>query len=65
MISFMQKDELRVKQAFREFNLERTNLELEYATVGPNRWQNYSLWSNTDIPMIKRLKKNKWDIDTN
>ena len=38
MISFMVKDEARVKQAFHEFQLERTSLELEYATVGPNRW---------------------------
>ena len=59
MISFMLKDEQRVKQAFSAFNLERTTLELEYATVGPNRWANYALWSNTDIPMIKRVKANK------
>ncbi len=57
MMSFMNKDEGRVKQAFHAFNLERTNLELEYATVGPNRWANYGLYANTDLPMIKRLKK--------
>jgi len=39
------------------FGLEKTNLELEYATVKPNRWDNYGLYSNTDLPMIKRLKK--------
>ena len=59
MISFMVKDEPRVKQAFKAFGLERTNLELEYATVQPNRWSNYCLWSNVDIPMIKRVKSKK------
>ena len=53
----MTKDEGRVKQAFSVFNLEKTNLELEYATVKPNRWDNYGLYANTDLPMIKRLKK--------
>ncbi len=57
MMSFMTKDEGRVKQAFSMFALEKTNLELEYATVKPNRWENYGLYSNTDLPMIKRLKK--------
>ena len=57
MISFMKKDEQRVKLAFKDFNLERTNLELQYATVKANRWENYLLWANTDIPMIKRVKK--------
>ena len=59
LISFMLKDEPRVKQAFKAFNLERTNLELEYATVQPNRWSNYCLWANTDLPMIKRVKPKK------
>jgi len=57
MMSFMTKDEQRVKQAFKMFNLEKTNLELEYATVKPYRWDNYGLYSNVDIPMIKRMKK--------
>lgn len=59
MISFPTKDEQRVKTAFHAFGLEKTSLELEYATVGPNRWSNYVLFANTDIPMIKRIKKNK------
>jgi hypothetical protein len=41
------------------FNLERTNFELEYATVKANRWDNYALWTNVDLPMIKRFKQKK------
>ena len=43
--------------SFNRFKLERTNFSLEYATVEPNRWDNYCWWSNTDLPMIKRMSK--------
>ncbi len=58
-MSFMVKDEVRVKQAFNQFGLEKTSFELEYATVKPNRWENYGLYSNVDLPMIKRIRKQK------
>jgi Icc-related predicted phosphoesterase len=57
LMSFMTRDEKQVKSAFKMFNLEKTYYKLEYATVKPNRWENYGLYSNVDIPMIKRLKK--------
>ena len=56
-MSFMTRDETHVKRAFGVFKLEKTNLDLEYATVKPNRWENYGWYQNTDLPMIKRLKK--------
>ena len=57
LMSFMIKDEPRVMSAFRQFNLSKTSFELEYGTVKPNRWDNYGLYANTDLPMIKRNKK--------
>ena len=59
LMSFMIRDEQRVKSAFSMFNLERTQCQLEYATVKPNRWENYGLWANVDLPMMKRVKKKK------
>lgn len=59
MMSFMKKDEKQVKHAFRVFNLEKTNFELEYGTVKANRWENYGLYANVDMPMIKRVKKKR------
>ena len=56
-MSFMIRDERQVKKSFADWGLERTNFELEYATVKPNRWDNYAFYANTDLPMIKRLKK--------
>lgn len=57
LMSFMIKDEGHVISAFRAFNLTKTNFELEYATVKANRWDNYGLYANTDLPFIKRIKK--------
>ena len=54
-MSFMTRDETPVKKAFHQFALEKTTLQLEYATVKPNRWDNYGWYSNTDLPMIKRI----------
>ena len=60
LMSFMIKDERRVLNAFKKnFNLERTKFDLEYATVEENRWDNYGLWANCDLPMIKRNRKKK------
>ena len=58
-MSFMTRDETPVKKSFHQFALEKTNFALEYATVKANRWDNYGWYSNTDLPMIKRLKKRK------
>ena len=57
LMSFMTRDEQKVKSAFKMFDLAKTTFKLEYATVEPNRWENYGLYSNVDLPMIKRLKK--------
>ena len=57
LMSFMTRDETKVKAAFKMFDLTKTMYKLEYATVEPNRWENYGLYSNVDLPMIKRLKK--------
>ena len=58
-LSFMTRDKTEVLRAFRQFPLEKTNLALEYATVKPNRWENYGWYSNTDLPMIKRMRAKK------
>ena len=57
MLSWPRKDEYELCKSFSKFNLVRTKFELEYATVKPNRWDNYSLYSNCDLPMIKRINK--------
>lgn len=56
MIGFLKREEKSLLETFKEFNLKPTNFLLEYATVKPNKWKNYCLYSNIDLPNIKRLK---------
>ena len=58
-LSFMTRDKNEVMRALKQFALEKTNLALEYATVKPNRWDNYGWYANTDLPMIKRMRAKK------
>jgi hypothetical protein len=54
LIGFLKREEAALLHHFQEFNLRETNFHLEYATVKPNKWKNYSLYSNIDLPGIKR-----------
>jgi hypothetical protein len=54
MIGFLIREEKTLLQSFSKFNLKRTNFPLEYATARPNKWKNYALYSNIDLPGIKR-----------
>lgn len=56
MIGFLIREEKTLLQSFSKFNLKRTNFPLEYATARPNKWKNYALYSNIDLPGIKRNK---------
>jgi len=56
MIGFLIREEKTLLQTFSKFNLKRTNFPLEYATARPNKWKNYALYSNIDLPGIKRNK---------
>jgi 16S rRNA G966 N2-methylase RsmD len=55
MIGFLRREERQLLEMFRDFNLKPTNFALEYATVKPNKWKNYTLYSNVDLPGIKRV----------
>lgn len=56
MIGFLKREEETLLRAFKPFQLRRTDFPLEYATVKPNKWQNYVLYSNVDLPGIRRHK---------
>eukprot|EP01039_Chlorochromonas_danica_P010210 gene10210-11301_t len=56
MIGFLKREEKALLEVFRDFKLRETNFELEYATVRPNKWKNYRLYSNVDLPGIKRIR---------
>lgn len=56
MIGFLKREENLLLRTFKKFNLKETNFKLEYSTVKPNKWKNYCLYSNVDLPNIKRKK---------
>uniref|UniRef100_T1IR76 Uncharacterized protein n=1 Tax=Strigamia maritima TaxID=126957 RepID=T1IR76_STRMM len=57
LLGFLKREERLLLTTFKEFNLKRTNFPLEYAHVKPNKWINYALYSNVDLPGIKRRGK--------
>lgn len=56
LIGFLKREESTLLTHFKDFKLSPTNFELKYATVKPNKWKNYCLYSNIDLPGIKRIK---------
>jgi hypothetical protein len=56
IIGFIKREEKRLMEAFRDYQIKRTNFELKYASIKPNKWRNFALYSNIDLPGIKRQK---------
>lgn len=56
LIGFLVREQASLLAVFREFGLMRTKFVLEYATVKSNKWRNYALYSNVDLPGIKRIR---------
>jgi hypothetical protein len=57
LIGFLKREEATLLKTFAPFRLSRTNFSLEYAHVKSNKWTNYALYSNIDLPGIKRIRK--------
>lgn len=55
LLGFLKREEQALLQVFKEFDLKRTSFPLEYSHVKPNKWINYALYSNIDMPGIKRI----------
>jgi hypothetical protein len=57
LIAFLKRAEFRLRTAFKNYNLVPTNFPLQYASIKPNKWSNFVLYSNIDLPKIKRKKE--------
>lgn len=55
IIGFIKREERRLLNAFRDYNIKLTSFKLEYASIKPNKWNNFALYSNVDLPNIKRI----------
>jgi hypothetical protein len=57
MIGFLRREEPLLLKFFACFKLKRTGFLLGYAAVKENKWRNYALYANVDLPGIRRLKR--------
>jgi hypothetical protein len=57
IISFLKRSEQRLRIAFKPYKLVPTKFQLEYVSIKPNKWSNFVLYSNIDLPGIKRIKE--------
>jgi len=57
VIAFLKRAEKRLRTAFADYNLVPTKFKLQYASIKPNKWSNFVLYSNIDLPGIKRIKE--------
>ncbi len=55
IIGFLKREEKRFLEAFADYNVKLTNFKLEYASIKPNKWSNFGLYSNVDLIGMKRL----------
>ncbi|KAI8894199.1 hypothetical protein BC833DRAFT_624169 [Globomyces pollinis-pini] len=56
LIGFLKREEVPLLKVFKAFQLKPTSFQLQYTHVKPNKWINYCLYSNIDLPGIKRRK---------
>jgi hypothetical protein len=57
IIAWLLRAEKSLRIAFRPYNLVPTTFQLQYASIKPNKWKNFVLYSNIDLPGIKRIKE--------
>jgi hypothetical protein len=57
IIGFLLRAEKSLRTAFRPYNIVPTKFELQYASIKPSKWKNFVLYSNIDLPGIKRIKE--------
>ena len=52
----LRRSKKRMRIAFSKYNLVPTKFKLQYASIKPNKWKNFCLYRNIDLPGIKRIK---------
>lgn len=57
IIGFLTRAEWRLRTAFKPYCLKPTDFRMTYASIKPNKWKNFTLYSNIDLPGIRRKKE--------
>lgn len=54
LIAFILRGEQRLRKAFEKYDLKPTKFPLQYSSIKETKWNNFVLYSNIDLPGIKR-----------
>ena len=55
IIAFLVRCEYSLLEIFKPYGISETSTQLEYAHIKPNKWKNFKLYSNIDLPGIRRI----------
>lgn len=55
IIAYLVRYEHALLKSFKDYGISETSTKLEYAGVKENKWGNFALYSNVDLPGIKRI----------
>lgn len=55
IIAYLIRYEHTLLKSFKKYGISETSAKLEYAGIKPNKWSNFALYSNVDLPGIKRI----------
>ena len=55
IIAYLVRFEYPLLKTFAPYGISETSTSLEYAHIKPNKWRNIKLYSNIDLPGLKRI----------
>ena len=55
VIAYLKRFEYPLLETFKPYGISETNLMPEYAHIKENKWSNFKIYSNIDLPNMKRI----------
>ena len=55
IIAYLKRFEFALLETFKLYGISETNLMPQYAHIKENKWQNFKIYSNIDLPNMKRI----------
>ena len=55
IIAYLVRFEYALLEIFKQYGISETNLTPEYAHIKSNKWTNFKIYSNIDLPNLKRI----------
>lgn len=55
VIAYLVRYEFSLLETFKQYKISETNAIPEYAHIKPNKWKNFRIYANIDLPGMKRI----------